>query len=100
MLAHDCIPEFYVGKRGRQLAEWQELLKLNPGETLNLRKSSTKGFMEETDIMEYDILDSNGQKVGSIEIEDHTAVRGFRRTVHVLQRSTNGNVVLNETWTG
>lgn len=56
--------------------------------------------MDETDLMEYDIVDANGQKVGSVEIEDHTAVRGFRRTVNVVQRSTSGKVVLTETWTG
>ena len=82
------------------MSDWQNLLRLNPGETLKLRKSATKGFMDETDLMEYDIVDANGQKVGSVEIEDHTAVRGFRRTVNVVQRSTSGKVVLNETWTG
>ena len=82
------------------MSDWQKLLKLNLGETIRLRKSATKGFMGETDIMEYDVIDLNGHIVGSVEIEDHTAIRGFRRTVKVIQRSNSGKVILSETWNG
>ena len=75
-------------------------LVLQAGETLKLISSSCKGFMQETDLMTYDVIDASGQKVGTVEVEDHTAVRGFRRTVSFVQRAINGKVLVDDTWSG
>ena len=56
--------------------------------------------MQETDLMTYDVIDASGKKVGTVEVEDHTAVRGFRRTVSFVQRAINGKVLVDDTWSG
>ena len=55
--------------------------------------------MEETDIDTYAVLGPSGTKVGSVAVSDHTAVRGFRRTVQVTQKDATGNVVVEKSYT-
>lgn len=55
--------------------------------------------MQEKDIYRCSIIDSNGTIVGKVEATDHTAVRGFRRTLSVKQTNFAGKVVVNKTWT-
>lgn len=76
----------------------EEKLKLNQGETLKLIKSGSEGFMAETDVNEYSILNTAGEIVGSVVYTDHTAVRGFRRTQTVVQKDMHGKVIVNERW--
>lgn len=78
----------------------KERLVLQAGETIKLAKSSSKGFMQETDLMTYDVIGANGERIGSVEVEDHTAVRGFRRTVHFVQRDLHGKVLIDDSWSG
>lgn len=42
-------------------------IKLAPGETLKEESHRSKGSMSETDIWTYAIVDSNGNKVGSVD---------------------------------
>lgn len=65
-----------------------------------LIKSSSKGFMQETDLMIYDVIDASGKKTGTVEVEDHTAVKGFRRTVSFIQRGVDGKVLVDDSWSG
>lgn len=69
---------------------WKERVDLKVGETLKQTSSRTKGFMEETDVNEYDILDAEGRKTGSVTHECHTSVRGFRVRHSVVQRDASG----------
>ena len=55
--------------------------------------------MQETDIDEYEVVDPSGDCVGTVVVTDHTAVRGFRRTISVEQRDKAGAVVVQESWT-
>lgn len=75
-------------------------LVLQAGETLKLISSSCKGFMQETDLMTYDVINASGDKVGTVEVEDHTAVKGFRRTVSFIQRGIDGKVLIDDAWSG
>ena len=79
-------------------ADWRTKLVLNDGEQLNHTGSSMKGFMQETDVETYDVVSASGSKVGTVTVEDHTAVKGFRRTISVCQRDLTGNVVVQESW--
>lgn len=81
------------------MADWRDKVILNPGETLRVDSSRCEGFMQETDIYECSILNSVGDPVGKVEVTDHTAVRGFRRTLSVRQISASGKVIVDETWT-
>ncbi|RDZ27998.1 hypothetical protein [Lysobacter silvisoli] len=76
----------------------KDKLKLAPGETLRHENSQSKGFMGETDITNYSVLDSAGNVVGTVEHTEHTAVRGFRVSNSVVQKDSQGNVLVNTNW--
>lgn len=76
----------------------QDKLKLAAGETLKHETSHSKGFMGETDVTIYAILDSAGRVVGSVEHTEHTAVRGFRVTHTVVQKDLAGSVIVHTSW--
>ena len=73
-------------------------VKLSEGQVLRLEKSRSEGFMGETDITEYSIVDAAGNVVGSVEFTDHTAVKGFRRTCTMVQKDKQGKTVVQESW--
>lgn len=54
--------------------------------------------MQETDVYECSALDATGQVVGEVRATNHTAVRGFRRTLTVRQASASGHIVVDESW--
>lgn len=81
------------------MSDWKSKVSLNAGETLKHIGSKSKGFMAETDIDSYEVTDASGAVVGSVTVEDHTAVRGFRRTISFEQRDANGRLVNSESWT-
>lgn len=75
---------------------WQSKVILKEGELLKHVSSRTKGFMEEEDIDEYSIQAADGSKTGSVTVNDHTAVRGFKRTITMTQYDANGRVIQSE----
>lgn len=80
------------------MSTWQDKIVLNSGETLRVDNSRCEGFMQETDVYECSVLDASGQVVGKVRATDHTAVRGFRRTLTVRQTSVSGHIVVDESW--
>lgn len=80
------------------MRDWRSKLILNDGEALKKTGSATKGFMGETDVDLYDIVNTNGGVTGSVKVEDHTAVKGFRRTLTVTQRNSSGETVVHDSW--
>jgi hypothetical protein len=73
-------------------------IKLNPGEELKRESSRSKGTMGQTDIVTYSVINSEGDVVGKIIYEDHTALNGFRRTQHVTQTDQSGKTIVQESW--
>lgn len=80
------------------MSEWKHKVVLNAGESLSFVGSSMKGFMQETDVTTYDVVGIDGDKVGTVVVEDHTAVKGFRRTISVVQKDIEGRVIVQESW--
>jgi hypothetical protein len=78
---------------------WKTLLILDQGDTLKFEGSRTKGFMEEEDIETYSVLGADGSKKGEVVINDHTAVKGFRRTIQFAQRDSSGKTLKQEVYT-
>jgi hypothetical protein len=76
----------------------KDRIKLNSGETLKQESHRSKGTMAETDIWTYAVLDSSGNKVGSVVHKDHTSIKGFNRTQSVEQRDANGKIIVDITW--
>jgi hypothetical protein len=78
---------------------WKTLLILDQADTLKFEGSRTKGFMEEEDIETYSVLGADGVKKGEVVINDHTAVKGFRRTIRFTQKDANGQPIKTEAYT-
>ena len=68
------------------MSDWKQKIILKPGESLKFIASSMKGFMQETDVTTYDVVSSDGAKAGTVVVEDHTAVKGFRGTNDELRQ--------------
>ncbi|WP_167313440.1 hypothetical protein [Ralstonia insidiosa] len=73
-------------------------MKLKDGESLKLERRYSKGFMQETDVEEYSIVDGKDEVTGKVRYTDHTAVRGFRRTMQVVQSDRAGATVVDIIW--
>lgn len=73
-------------------------LILSDGQAVVHKEHKFKGSLQETDIDTYDVVDQDGVKVGDLEVVDHTAVRGFARTVSVRQRDAAGRVLVETSW--
>ena len=73
-------------------------VKLQSGESLVLRSSTTKGTLQEMDVDNFDIVDQSGNVVGTVTYTNHTAIKGFKRTQTLLQRDSKGSVVIDESW--
>ena len=74
---------------------WKGKLILGDGEELKHLGSRMKGFMGETDVDTYSIVRADGTEVGAVTVEDHTAVRGFKRTITVVQTDASGKEVVH-----
>lgn len=80
------------------MSDWQDKVILNHGESLRIDNSRCEGFMQETDVYDCSVIDASGVVVGKVKATDHTAVRGFRRTLSVHQTNASGQTVVDESW--
>ena len=74
---------------------WKDKVILNGDEELKFESSKQSGFMQETDTDIYSIVRKDGTKTGSVKVIDHTAVKGFKRTISVQQTDINGKTVVD-----
>ena len=80
------------------MPEWKQKVKLIPGESLKFERSYMKGPLQETDVELYEIVNEKNEVTGNVEVTDHTAIKGFRRTISALQTDAAGNTVIRESW--
>lgn len=78
--------------------EWKDKVILKEGESLKHDRSFCQGFMQEEDVELYSIVRSDGSVSGAVKVTDHTAVNGFRRTLHVVQTDNEGATVVDKSW--
>jgi hypothetical protein len=78
---------------------WKDKIVLNSNEVLKHESSKTSGFMQEEDIDFYSIHQKDGTKIGSVKVTDHTAVKGFKRTITVHQTDITGKTVVDARFT-
>lgn len=78
--------------------EAKKKLLFKAGETLSHESSRMKGTMQETDIDTYAVLNSMGEKVGSVVYTVHTAINGFKITRSIEQRDTVGKLIVDVRW--
>lgn len=72
---------------------WKNQVVLNEGEKLRHEGSRTAGSMGEEDIDSYIVINASGEMVGSVVVRDHTAIRGFRRSIHFTQYDLSEKVI-------
>ncbi len=77
---------------------FQDRLILPDGQTLKHVSSREKGFMGETDVDTYDVVDVAGAVVGRVVYEKHIAVKGFKVAESVEQRDATGKVIVEASW--
>lgn len=77
---------------------WKNKLKLNADESLHLDHSYEKGSLGQEEVKLYSILNQEGIVTGKVQFTDHTAIKGFRRTLHVIQSDSSGKLVVDERW--
>jgi hypothetical protein len=80
------------------MTDWKDKLILNPGDHLRYVGESTRGSLQETDVRSYEILDGLGQLCGTVTLEDHTALNGFKGTMTVCQKDAGGKTVASSSW--
>lgn len=73
-------------------------LRLNPGETLKSIGHRSKGPLTETDIYSFAIINELGVEVGSVVHTDHTSINGLKRSQHVIQKDSAGNLIVEMRW--
>ena len=73
-------------------------IRLNPGETLKSSGHRSKGPLIETDIYSYAIINKAGVEIGSVEHTDHISINGLKRSQHVVQKDSSGNVIIEVRW--
>ena len=73
---------------------WKEKVVLRDGETLKHTGLKSSGFMSETEIDAYLVVQPDGTETGAVRVEDHTAVKGFKRTITVVQTDRDGREVV------
>lgn len=74
---------------------WEEKINLKEDEELMHESHKASGFMQETDTDIYSVIRKNGTKTGTVEVVDHTAVKGFRRTIRVLHTDITGKTIVD-----
>lgn len=79
---------------------WQDKLKLGANEVLRHDSSYTKGILGQEDVELYSIVNQGGEITGSVQYTDHTAIKGFHRSLHVIQHDRSGNLIVDERWNG
>lgn len=73
-------------------------IRLNPGETLKPKGHRSKGPLAETDIYSYAIINEAGVEIGSVVHTDRTSINGLKRSQHVVQKDSAGNVIVEVRW--
>lgn len=75
---------------------WRQEILLKEGEQLVHHSSRTSGFMQEEDIETFLVQAADGSSCGTVVVSDHTAVKGFKRTIHVVQKDSNSKIIFDK----
>ena len=78
---------------------WRTLITLAPDQQLQHEGHRMTGFMQEEDIDTYAVVGAEGVKAGEVVVRDHTAVKGFKRTIRVTQHDATGKQLLDTAYT-
>lgn len=75
---------------------WKQDIQLKEGERLIHQHSKSQGFMQEEDVDTYAVQAADGSNCGTVVVSDHTAVKGFRRTIFVTQKDSNSKTIFEK----
>jgi hypothetical protein len=70
---------------------------LKPGESLRLTNRSTSGNFDQDDVEHYDVINAQGQTVGSVIHEAYTSLKPPCATRHwFVQKGLDGTVIVEQ----
>ncbi|WP_329767790.1 hypothetical protein [Stenotrophomonas muris] len=75
-----------------------EQLELKDGERLRRDSSREIGPLANIDIVNYSVLDAQGDVVGKVEYTEDTAIKGFKVTRKAVRTDLEGKIVLQKFW--
>ena len=78
---------------------WRDSLILNPGEMLRVSHGTKKGNLDQCEVETYDVVDAQGQPVGTVMYTANTTLKPPHRTTYwVVQKSIDGKDIVNKRW--
>lgn len=78
---------------------WKNKLKLGRGQTLRLVESGNAGNLGQRDVGHYEVVDSAGQVVGSVEFSEFTNLKPpFLSIRSLVQKDNDGKSLLETKW--
>ena len=84
---------------GQPATKWQDRLLLNPGETLRQAQNISTGNLGQQDVEHYEVIDAQGQAVGTVEYSARTSLTPpFPTRYRLLQKDSAGNVIVEARW--
>lgn len=83
----------------KPVLEWQDRLKLRPGETLRRSGYTKSGNLDQHEVEMHDVVDAHGHTVGTVVYTEDFCIRPpFRSSHSVVQKDTEGKVVVEVRW--
>ena len=85
--------------KSKPVLTWQDRLMLNPGEVLCKSNGGTTGNFGQFDTENYDVVDAQGQSVGTVVYSASTSLRPPCRTSYwLVQKDLAGTVIVDTRW--
>ena len=78
---------------------WKSKLKLAEGDKIRLDHKYKKGNLGQEEVEHYSVLNFDDEAIGSVQYTDHTSINApFCRSIHVVQRDSNDQIIVDEKW--
>lgn len=78
---------------------WQDSLLLNPGEVLRQLERVKRGNLDQFEVENYDVLNAQGETVGTVEYTASTPLTPpFKTRYSLVQRDIAGTAIVDKRW--
>jgi len=85
--------------KSKPVPTWQDRLMLNPGEVLRKSNGETTGNFGQFDTENYDVIDAQGQSVGTVVYSASTSLKPpFRMRYWLVQKDIAGKAIVDTRW--
>lgn len=78
---------------------WRKKIILKPDQVVEHRKSYSKGTLGQDDIEQYDVINSDGKKSGTVSFTECTSLKApFSKSYHLVQLDAGGKSIVDTRW--